>query len=293
MISTMESVFAAVQEIKKGWQEWKKVEDGFMLYEDFTFATDSLFKEYQRLIDLDDEISSVTFGSCYGLFPRAVRTYYPLLHQTYPLHHYQKPKGELADLVKKVGKRQAAKESDTKGDQRVGKEEAVVQMIGKQSKSRSSRQQQRWAKRNNVVQPYKPLQQVKPDQPNMAVVTQDDESEFVDIVSNDDSFFVDNNDDQGYCEEKRGNQSRQNSETDDDFLFYIFESMYMHSEKEHSLVTDDIIMSILDQQTDVLEFCGKTLTADQWNQTLLHVFWLDNDADLGRFSSLIARFYTI
>ncbi len=322
----MESVWAAVDEIKDGWKEWLQVEDGFMLYKDFTFATDALFKEYQRLIDRDNEIRSVNFGSCYGTFPRTVRTYYPLLHQKYPLHEYQKARGELADLVngkkkskapvvqpkKKLVKAVEAPKPGMKGEPSIGKEEQVVQMIGSLSKSRSSRQVQRWIKRNQSIQPYKPVKPIKATvvvKPIKATVVvkpvvqqqQDDESEFVDIDGQEDGYVDNGHDEKNQAKggdnsiqkqvDIKDNKSQVNNiqvETDDDFLFYVFEHMFLHTTWKERTITDDIIARILEQKVDVLGFCKQTFSYAQWQETTLYACRL-GDADLCRLATLIGK----
>lgn len=102
MISTEDSVDLAVEEIKDMWTKvWPKVDEGYMLYQDFKFATVDMFWKFQKGIKQDQTMHGIHFGSSYGPYPRVVRSYFPLFKDPYPLHHYNASHEELSVIVQR------------------------------------------------------------------------------------------------------------------------------------------------------------------------------------------------
>ena len=100
MISTFESVDVAVSMVKSDFVEWETLPDGFMLYRDFKFHSVEWLLELQMAIRTQCS-REVQYGDSYGVYPRVVRIYYPLLKQEYPIVAHQADDEELAITAKK------------------------------------------------------------------------------------------------------------------------------------------------------------------------------------------------
>lgn len=99
MISSHESLDAAMEVMEDTLVEWHSKPEGFLLYVDLRFAGREWFDLFQRRMDRNQHLRLVvTYGPSYYHYPACVRMYFRTSHEDYPLHPYNAAEQELSEI---------------------------------------------------------------------------------------------------------------------------------------------------------------------------------------------------